>query len=276
VLWEGFVAAGLERNSLVAALGGGVVGDLAGFAAATFLRGVPWVVLPTTLLAMCDSAIGGKTGADLPQGKNLIGAFHSPSLVLADPVALSTLPPAEIRSGLAEVVKAGLIDDEALFALCESGYDRVQSNWPEVISRAAAVKVKVIQEDPYEKGRRAVLNLGHTIGHAVEWASGYQLKHGEAVAIGMVVEARLAEEISLADTGLAERVAGVLRALGLPAALPAGMPVEQILSGIKVDKKRRQGQVHFALPAKVGDVRHDIMIEEERICQLLAQNPEIT
>lgn len=254
-LWEAFISAGLERGSTVAALGGGVVGDLAGFAAATFLRGVRWVVLPTSLLAMADASLGGKTGADLPQGKNLIGAFHPPGLVLADPSALATLPEPELRSGLAEVVKHGVIGDPALFARCAQGWGALQSDWGEVVRRAMAVKIKVIQADPFEHGVRAALNLGHTIGHAVELASGFRLRHGEAVAIGMVAEARLAEHISLAQAGLAVEIATVLRGVGLPTEIPPGLDRQAVLTAMGVDKKRTNGKLRFALPVRVGEVK---------------------
>ena len=223
VLWEEFLNVGLERGSTVVALGGGVVGDLAGFAASVFLRGINWVILPTTLLAMVDSSLGGKTGADLPQGKNLVGAFHPPRLVLADPLALATLPEVELRSGLAEVVKHGLIGDPDLFESCQKGWNSVKSDWVDIVRRAMAVKVQIIEEDPFEKGRRAALNLGHTVGHAVEQASGYRLRHGEAVAIGMVAEARLSERLKLAEKGLAETIAATFHGLGLPTEIPPGL-----------------------------------------------------
>ena len=229
-LWEAFLDASLERSSTVLALGGGVTGDLAGFAAATFLRGVAWVAVPTSLLAMVDASLGGKTGADLPRGKNLVGAFHPPRLVLADPTTLASVPEAELRSGLAEVVKAGVIGDEALFRLCAQGWDGVLEAMDYVVQRSMAVKIRLIQEDPYEKGQRAALNLGHTIGHALEAGSGYRLRHGEAVAIGMVAAARLSERLGIAQVGLAEEIAAVLINLGLPAATPPGIDWESHLA----------------------------------------------
>ncbi len=253
-LWNAFLAAGLERRSTVVALGGGVVGDLAGFAAATFLRGVNWVSAPTTLLAMADASLGGKTGADLPEGKNLIGAFYPPRLVLADAGTLSTLQLAELRSGLAEVVKHGIIGDPGLFDLCAQGETAVAQNWPSLISRAMAVKLAIIAADPYEQGQRAALNLGHTIGHAVELASGYRLRHGEAVAIGMVAEARLAEQIGVAENGVAAQITAVLNALSLPTQIPPELDRQAIIRAVGVDKKRRAGQVQFALPARIGKV----------------------
>ena len=179
--WRAALEADLDRKSTIVALGGGVVGDMAGFAAATFMRGCNWVAVPTTLLAMVDASVGGKTGFDLPEGKNLVGAFYPPRLVLADPDVLSTLPERELRSGLAEVLKHGLIADPELFDLCTQGWGAVNARLPEVVRRGVAVKVKVIEEDPYERGIRAALNLGHTIGHAVELVSGFSTLHGEAV-----------------------------------------------------------------------------------------------
>lgn len=260
-LWEGFLAAGIERSSTVIALGGGVVGDLAGFAASTILRGVPWVALPTTLLAMADASLGGKTGFDLPQGKNLVGAFHSPRLVLADPHTLETLPSAELRAGMAEVVKSGLVGDAELFALCGRGWEAVERDLGEVVRRAMAVKISVIEDDPYEKGRRAALNLGHTFGHAVELASGFQLRHGEAIAIGLVAEARLAEKIGIAETGLTGEIEGVLRALGLPVEIPPELDRVAVREVMQVDKKRLDGRVRFALPIRPGEVKVGVVVD---------------
>ena len=190
-LWHEFLEADLDRKSTVIALGGGVIGDLAGFAASTYMRGIHWVVVPTTLLSMVDASLGGKTGFDLPEGKNLIGSFYPPRLVLADPEVLSTLRKEEFRSGMAEVVKHGIISDPELLALCARGLDWVKGNLEEIVKRAMAVKIRIIEEDPFEKNVRATLNLGHTVGHAVELVSRFQVRHGEAVAIGMVAEGRV-------------------------------------------------------------------------------------
>ncbi len=260
-LWAFFLASGVERGSTVAALGGGVVGDLTGFAAATFLRGVAWVNFPTSLLAMADASLGGKTGADLPQGKNLIGAFHAPRLVLADPETLSTLPAVEFRSGMAEVIKHAVIGDTALFARLRRGGSPARMR--EMLGRVLAVKVRIIEADPYEKGRRAALNFGHTLGHAIETASGYRLRHGEAVAIGMVAETRLAERLGIAEAGLAEEIATALRAWGLPVAIPPEMDPAALEALMQYDKKKRGGVVHFSLPARLGEVRTGITIDEE-------------
>jgi 3-dehydroquinate synthase len=269
-LWEGFLAAGVERGSTVVALGGGVVGDLTGFAAAMWLRGVPWVNVPTTLLAMCDSSLGGKTGADLPQGKNLIGAFHPPALVLADPEVLATLPEDEVRNGMAEVMKHGVIADPMLFELCQHPsllpFNRGGGGeaFDEIVRRSMAVKIHIIQEDPYEGGRRSALNLGHTIGHAVELVSGFRLRHGEAVAIGMVAEARLAEQMGIASaqSDLAICIATALQAIGLPTEIPSHLDRDAIQRAILVDKKRAGGKVRFALPVKIGEVITGVEVDK--------------
>jgi 3-dehydroquinate synthase len=261
-LWNALLEAGLDRRSTVAALGGGMTGDLAGFAAASYMRGVDWVCLPTSLLAMVDASLGGKTGFDLPAGKNLVGAFHPPRLVLADPHLLSTLPQEEFSSGLAEVVKHGIISDPDLFALCAAGDDRLRDSLEEAIRRAMAVKVEIIQADPLERGGRAALNLGHTVGHAVETASRYALRHGEAVSIGMVLEARLAERLKLAEAGLSEEIGVALAGLGLPVRIPANIPRKDILRSMRVDKKKADGVVRFALPVRIGEVRTGVAVDD--------------
>ncbi|HSM71119.1 MAG TPA: 3-dehydroquinate synthase [Anaerolineales bacterium] len=253
-LWESFLENGLDRRSTVIALGGGVIGDLAGFAASTYMRGMDWVAVPTTLLSMVDASLGGKTGFDLPEGKNLIGSFHPPKLVLADPGLLLTLPERELISGMAEVVKHGIISEPELFELCRRGMDWVKQNLEEIVKRAIAVKIKVIEEDPYEKGIRAALNLGHTVGHAVELVSRFELRHGEAVAIGMMVEAKYSARIGLAGSGLVEAVGGTLSALGLPVHIPDGMPREEIIRAMRMDKKKKAKSIRFALPVEIGRV----------------------
>lgn len=261
-LWEQFVSTGIERGSTILALGGGVISDLAGFAASAFLRGVRWVVLPTSLLAMVDASLGGKTGVDLSSGKNLVGAFHPPNLVLVDPAALRTLPDAEFRNGLAEVVKHAILADSALFSRLsdlanQPGELRAAFSNPDatLLARAIGVKAAVICEDPYERGRRAALNLGHTIGHAVEVASDYRLRHGEAVSIGLVGAARLAERLGLASTPLAAPIGDLLQRIGLPTRIPPDVDREAILRALSVDKKRADGQVRFALPIAIGNVQ---------------------
>src|SRR6266498_1995610 len=253
-LWKSFLENGLDRKSTVIALGGGVIGDMTGFAASTYMRGINWIAVPTTLLSMVDASIGGKTGFDLPEGKNLIGSFYPPKLVLADPNFLFTLPERELCSGMAEVVKHGIISDPELFHLCSHGLEWMKANLEEIVKRAMAVKIKVIEEDPYEKGIRARLNLGHTIGHAVELVSQFELHHGEAVAIGMVAEAKYAERIGVAKQGLANEIADVLTKLGLPTSIPEEMPPQEILRAMQVDKKRHAASIRFALPVEIGKV----------------------
>lgn len=260
--WRRFLEAGIDRKSTVIALGGGVIGDMAGFAAATFMRGVPWINVPTTLLSMVDASVGGKTGFDLPEGKNLIGSFYPPKLVLVNHNTLDTLPESELRSGLAEVVKHGVIADPELFAFCSHGIEKVRANLGYVVRRGMSVKIDFIQADPYERGIRAALNLGHTIGHAVELVSGFAIRHGEAVSIGMVAEARLAERLSLADKGLSVTLARSLVGLGLPVEIPENLPRDEIIRAMRVDKKKAGGVVRFALPIKIGEVKVGIELKK--------------
>ena len=282
-LWSAFLKAGIERGHVVVALGGGVVGDLTGFAAATWLRGVRWIGLPTTLLAMVDSGLGGKTGADLPEGKNLIGAFHPPALVLADTATLATLPVRELRCGLAEAFKHAIIGDPGLFselprfAFCKDadaaapGSSLSAAGWlAPFVARAMAVKIRVIQQDPFEKGFRAALNLGHTIGHGIEKATHFKVQHGEAVAIGTVLEARLAEALGLARRGLADQLAERFSSLGLPVTMPAGIDVAEVRAAMTLDKKKAGGKVRFALPADIGDVRVGVTVEDTLLAQVLS------
>jgi shikimate kinase/3-dehydroquinate synthase len=248
-LYDCFVEVGMDRRGVVLALGGGVVGDMAGFAAATYLRGVPLVQLPTTLLAMVDASVGGKVAVDHPRGKNLVGAFKQPELVIVDPEVLSTLPSRELASGLAEVVKTGLIGDPALFEQIET-YGPAPLTW--LIERALRVKVAVVQDDPYERGRRAVLNLGHTFGHALELLSDYALSHGEGVSVGLVAAAWLSARLGLCGPSLASRVEGVLARLGLPTRYQGYSPGE-VWQAMATDKKRRGKTLRFILLRAAGD-----------------------
>jgi len=249
-LYPQFIAAKLDRRTPVIALGGGVLGDTAGFAAATFLRGVPLVQIPTTLLAMVDAGVGGKTGVDLPQGKNLVGAFKQPEMVVIDPTVLDTLPEAEYRAGMAEVIKHGIIAEPVLFAELERGPARLS---PDQLARAVRVKVQVVQEDPFEQGRRGVLNLGHTFAHAFERLAGFEMRHGEAVAIGLVCAARLAALVGLCSGQTVERVAALVAQTGLPVEPPAFAP-EEVWAAMFTDKKRQGNTVRFVLPRAIGDV----------------------
>ncbi|HXG43957.1 MAG TPA: 3-dehydroquinate synthase [Gemmatimonadales bacterium] len=254
-LSDAMLARALDRDTAVIALGGGVVGDLAGFVAATYLRGIPYAQVPTTLLAMVDASVGGKVGVDTPLGKNLIGAFHPPAVVVADPWTLTTLPDPVYRAGLAETVKHGLIADAAYFAWIEAHTGPLLARDPDALTRlvrrSVEIKAQVVTEDEREAGRRAVLNAGHTVAHALEQASDLTLPHGEAVSLGLVAETRIAERLGLAPAGLAERVAALLEALGLPVRRP-GIPVARALEAMRRDKKNRAGQVRLALPAGLG------------------------
>jgi 3-dehydroquinate synthase len=263
-LWRGMLNARLDRKSTVIALGGGVTGDLAGFAASTFMRGINWVGVPTTLLAMVDSSLGGKTGFDLLEGKNLLGTFHDPRLVLADPHLLSTLPEREMIAGMAEVIKHGIIADPELYRITQLGWSETRKNLEEVLGRAIAVKINIIEQDPFEENIRAALNLGHTVGHAVELASGFKLLHGEAVSIGLCIEARLAERLGIAEIGLAKDIAMTLHGIGLPVQLPKVLEIShtQILQAMRVDKKKAAGVIRFALPVRIGEVKAGVPVED--------------
>ena len=243
------------RDSALVLLGGGVIGDLGGFVAATYMRGIPYVQVPTTLLAMLDASVGGKTAVDTPHGKNLIGAFHPPAAVVADPRVLATLPEHDFRGGLAEAVKHGLIADRAYFEWIATQVDRISARDPdtlaELVRRSVSIKALVVSEDEREAGRRAILNAGHTVAHALEQASGYALGHGEAVAIGLVTECRLAESLGLAAAGTTEAVGGLLARLGLPTDLP-GLEPDRLLEAMGTDKKNRDSRIRFALPVAVG------------------------
>jgi 3-dehydroquinate synthase len=264
MLYSQCLQAGLERGGTVVALGGGVAGDVAGFVAATYMRGVAWANLPTSVVAQADAGLGGKVGVDLPEGKNLVGAFHPPRLVAADFDVLSTLPEIEVRCGMAEIVKSALIGDAALLEGLAAGAVPLEV----AVVRAAAVKVGVVNADLYERGERASLNLGHTIGHGLEAASGYHLRHGEAVAIGTVAETRLAERLGLAQMGLTERVADCLRRVGLPVRSPGQNPSE-IRAAMGADKKKVSGRLKFALPRCPGEVVWGQEVEEGDLMAVL-------
>lgn len=244
------------RDACVVALGGGVTGDLAGFVAATYMRGLPWIQVPTSLLAMIDASVGGKTGVDVPGGKNLVGAFTQPRVVLADPALLTTLPAEEVRCGLAEAVKHGAIADAAYHDGIRRDADRLlaadAAALEALVGRSVEIKAEVVSEDPHERGMRAMLNFGHTIAHALERVTGYAVPHGRAVAIGMVAEARIGEAAGVTRDGTARRIAGVLETLGLPTALPAACPPDALLDAASSDKKARGSRIRWALVSDVG------------------------
>ena len=266
----------LERGSLIVALGGGVVGDMAGFAAATWLRGIAVVQVPTTLLAMVDAAIGGKTGVNHPGGKNLIGAFHQPRLVLIDPDTLATLPQREFRAGMAEVIKYGVIGDADLFARLETAGDlgSMAAVGPELLQtlleRSAAAKAKVVAADEREGGLRAILNYGHTLGHVVETLCGYGTwLHGEAVAIGMAGAGAIAVEMGLWSEAEQRRQLALIDAAGLPRRWP-DLPLPAVLDCLQGDKKVRDGRVRFVLPSAIGAVQIRDDVTAATIAQALA------
>jgi shikimate kinase/3-dehydroquinate synthase len=266
-LYGFFVEADLDRKAIVIALGGGVIGDIAGFAAATYLRGVPFVQVPTSLLAMVDSSIGGKVGVDLPQGKNLVGAFKQPEMVVVDPAVLHSLPDVEWRCGIAEAVKAGLIRDPSL--LDPAIYQRdAADNDASFIKQAIAIKVSVVQEDPYENNIRAYLNLGHTFGHALERASNYTWRHGEAVALGLLAAARLSQVHGLCDTTLPFQVEQMLRALNLPVRY-SGYTAAEVRAAMGTDKKRQNSQIRFVLLRAPGDPVLCSDVPEQKILNVL-------
>jgi 3-dehydroquinate synthase len=254
-LTDALLAAGYGRDSCVIALGGGVAGDLAGFVAATYMRGIPVVQVPTTLLAMIDASVGGKTGVDTPAGKNLIGAFHPPRLVLMDPRLLATLPPEQFRSGLAEAVKHGAILDEAYFQWILEDAGAIlagdEGAVTRLVARSVELKAAVVAEDPLEHGLRAILNFGHTVGHALELDSGYSMLHGYAVALGMLAEAAAGERAGVTQSGTVARLQQALLACGIPVTAH-GVDVAAVAMAMRLDKKAREGTPRLALLRHIG------------------------
>lgn len=262
-----------ERKTVLLALGGGVVGDLAGFAAAVYLRGIPFVQVPTTLVAQVDSSIGGKTGVNHSCGKNLIGAFYQPRLVLSDPDVLQTLPVREYRAGLAEVIKYGVIADARFFKFLEDRMGWILDLDPvavhHIIQTSSASKAIVVSRDEQEGDRRRILNFGHTLGHALETVTLYRrYKHGEAVAIGMVAAARLAVQLGLADARVAARIRDLVQKAGLPDQVPP-YPTATLLRAMRQDKKVRDRRIHFVLPDRIGHVSVQ-PVDEPQIRRMLA------
>lgn len=263
-----------DRHTLVVAVGGGVIGDLAGFAAASFNRGLPLVMIPTTLLAQVDSSVGGKTGVNHPRGKNLIGAFHQPIGVWIDVATQATLPEREFRSGLAEVVKYGVIQDPEFFEYIEKNAAGALGREPSVlkhlVARSCRLKADVVEQDELEQtGLRAILNFGHTVAHAIENVAGYgQYLHGEAVSIGMLAEMRLAEKLGWVDTALVARLEALLRQLQLPVRM-ANLNLDALMAAMKHDKKNRSGRVRFVLPQRLGQMAMTNTATDEQIRAVL-------
>ncbi|BAQ65344.1 3-dehydroquinate synthase [Geminocystis sp. NIES-3709] len=264
----------LERNSTLLALGGGVVGDMTGFAAATWLRGVNFVQVPTSLLAMVDASVGGKTGVNHPQGKNLIGAFYQPKLVLIDPTVLKTLPDREFKAGMAEVIKYGVIWDKSLFEQLEKAnnldsldnFDGVLLS--EILVRSCQAKAEVVSQDEKEAGLRAILNYGHTIGHVIESLTNYEtFVHGEAVAIGMVAAGKISVEMGLWTESEAKRQNLLIEKTGLPTIIPSYLDIDAAIAHLQTDKKVKGGKVRFILPTAIGKV-----IITDRVTSKLVRN----
>ncbi len=256
-IFDGLIEHRMERSSPIVALGGGVIGDMAGFVAATYLRGVPYIQVPTTLLAQVDSSVGGKTAVNHPKGKNLIGAFYQPKAVFIDPEVLSTLDPREVRAGLAEVVKYGVIWDNVFFKFLEDNSNALFKPGPELIKaieRSCEVKATVVSADEKESGLRSILNFGHTFGHAIEALTGYgKFKHGEAVSIGMCMASKLSVKIGLASPEVERRVSGLLTSLGLPAT-PPSLSADDFIGSMRLDKKVTGSRIRFVLVTEIGKV----------------------
>ena len=256
-LYQELANAYAERTTPILALGGGVIGDLAGFVAATYLRGVPLVQIPTTLLAQCDSSIGGKVAVDHAQLKNYIGAFHQPRLVISDITTLKTLPTGELSDGLAEAIKYGVICDEELFTYLEQNLDQIKSLDDEaletIVFRSAKIKAEVVEKDERDFGLRHILNYGHTVGHAIESVSDFKVRHGEAVAMGMLAAARISNRLGMLDKNEVTRLRSVISRAGLPTEIPS-LHLERLIQAIRHDKKILQGKIKFVLPKSIGNV----------------------
>ncbi len=263
------LARGVTRDALLIAVGGGVVGDVAGFVAATLLRGIAYVQIPTTLLAQVDSSVGGKVAVDHPLGKNLLGAFHQPRMVYIDLATLRTLPDREFRAGMAEVVKCAAIFDRTLFAYLEKNARRILRKEPSclrvIVQRSCELKAALVEKDEREAGPRRLLNFGHTIGHALEARMRYTMLHGEAVAIGMAVEAELSAGMGLASARDAARLVALLGLYALPTTLPARVTLEELLPYTARDKKATGGTVHYTLLRRIGAARHGIPVTHSTI-----------
>lgn len=283
-LTDALITCGAGRDTTIIALGGGVVGDLAGFVAATYMRGIPVVQIPTTLLAMVDASVGGKTAIDTPLGKNLVGAFHDPRAVIIDPTVLRTLPMNMVSAGLAEVIKHGVIASAEYFdatltalpSLFHRGHTINQSValLTPLIAGSVKIKAAVVSQDAQESGLRHILNFGHTIAHAIERELQYAIAHGDAVAIGMVVEARIAEKVGIAKSGLSKAVMAAVALAGLPSAIPPGITPDALLLATKGDKKNRSGMVRFALPTEIGSMEESngqwsVRVSDEDVLEIL-------
>lgn len=257
-LTDEMLEAGFGRDSVVIAVGGGVVGDIAGFVAATYMRGIPIVQIPTTLLALIDSSIGGKTGVSVSAGKNLVGTFHQPSIVLSDPETLATLPEDELRNGLAEAIKHGVIADEEYFeTIATLSAIGSASAMEKLVTDSIRIKAALVSEDELENGKRAILNFGHTVGHAVELATEFSTSHGEAVSIGMVAEARVGESLGITAAGTCSRIQKALSGIGLPTSVPPEIDPVTLVSLMTKDKKSRADEIRLSLLETVGSAARE-------------------
>lgn len=247
---------GADRTTCLIALGGGVVGDMVGFIASVYMRGVTYVQIPTSLVAQVDSAIGGKTAIDLPSGKNLLGTFYQPAEVFADLNFLNTLPAKEFENGLAEIIKYGIIDDEKMFQLLEENMDAVKQKDPammlKIVENCCRIKKAIVEIDEREQGLRRILNYGHTLGHALEAVSDYELSHGEGVALGMIAAARISAKKNYLDAGQAKRIEELIGLANLPVKIPKSLPAEEIIKRLQMDKKKKGDTIHFVLLKKIG------------------------
>lgn len=247
---------GADRNSMLIAFGGGVVGDMTGFIASVFMRSIPYIQVPTSLIAQVDSSIGGKTAIDLPYGKNLLGTFYQPQAVFTDLSYLNTLPEAEFNNGLAEIIKYGIIDDEKMFRLLENNLDQVKSKDPvlllKIVETCCRIKKSIVEIDEKEQGLRRILNYGHTLGHAVEAESNFAISHGEAVALGMIAAARISENSDYLDSDSRKRIENLIIESGLTSHIPKNLATDRIISRLKMDKKKEGNVIHFVLLKKIG------------------------
>lgn len=271
ILYADFIEGGLDRRGAVVAVGGGVVGDLAGFVAATYMRGVALVQCPTTLLAMVDSSVGGKTGVDLDHGKNLVGAFKQPIAVVADTETLRTLPPSQVRIGMAELIKHAIIADAELFKALESRSEP-EPLIPDLVRRSVEIKMGVVEADPFESGRREVLNLGHTVGHAIEKCSAYATAHGDAVSVGVVAAALISQRVGMCEEDVAVRVEEVFRHAGLP--VRHSLDPLSLVAAMASDKKTIEGSVRFTLIRDIGEVQHGCTVDPVLVIEVLERLQE--
>ena len=247
---------GADRGTMLIALGGGVVGDLVGFIASIYMRGIPYIQIPTTLIGQVDSSIGGKTAIDLTHGKNLLGTFHQPRAVFADLALLETLPQKEFNNGLAEIIKYGVIDDENMFRMLERNMDAIKNRdsvlLTKVVESCCRIKKSIVEIDEKEQGLRRLLNFGHTLGHAIEAVSKYAISHGEGVALGMIAAARISEKKKYFDTAQVQRIEEIILMAGLPVKIPRDFSTDDIISRLAMDKKKKGDVVHFVLLKKIG------------------------